>query len=324
MISVFGIGNPLLDFIVPAGFELLQTVGATPGTMNLTDNQRMNKILGLTDATHCLPGGSCANTIRGLAWLGSHPGLGPPVYCGAVGDDAIGSRYIRELEDLGIRAAVGRTGDGTGVSIVVVTPDRERTMFTYLGACREFTIGNIDFGLLQESRYLHFVGYMWDTQNQRNAVEESARFVKRHGGRVSFDLADTLVVQRNREYFLSWIPANVDVLFGNRQELSLLTGESGADRLIMQRAGTLAEIVVMKVGPKGCYIGQGSTIESVPAKSVSAVDTTGAGDAFAAGFLHGILSGRNSTTAAESACRLAANVVTVEGCDYSALPGANN
>ena len=317
--SVFGIGNPLLDFIVHADYSFLERVGARAGTMNLIESDLSNRLLGEVGTSCHVPGGSCANTIRGIAWLRQLGTDHQPVYCGAVGGDEVGARYLQEMRRHGVRASVSVKTASTGVSVVVVTPDRERTMFTYLGASREFCVDDVDFERLRSSRYIHFTGYMWDTENQREAVQQSATFAADHGVRVSFDLADPLAVERYRDGFLKWIPGRVDILFANRDELALLTREDGDDATILRRARGLAPVVVMKVGPRGCIVGEGDGHEYVPGNKVAAVDTTGAGDAFAAGLLYGVCRGLSVTAAAGIGCRVGGQMVTVEGCDFRKL-----
>ena len=159
-ISVFGIGNPLMDYVAYGDFELLESLGATAGTMNLITLDQKHRILQNVSRYNNIPGGSCANTIRGLAWLGSVDPIASLLYTGAVGRDSIGREYTTGLQQLGIHTKMGQKTSETGVSVIIVTPDYERTMFTYLGACREFSIQDLDLDLLGQSSYLHITGYM--------------------------------------------------------------------------------------------------------------------------------------------------------------------
>ena len=335
MYSVYGIGNPLLDMIVHADFRIVEEMHVKPGTMNLIDRDQMQKLLQFFSISDCLvdvaslqdvplsspkavqvPGGSCANTIRGIAWLSSFHHVDPPVYCGSVGQDSYGKKYMSCLERFGVHLWISQKAHPTGVSIIIVTPDFERTMFTFLGACREFQQNDISRKYLKLSKCLHVTGYMWDTKNQEKAVKQGVEYAHEFGLTISFDLADPFVVTRNRTEFLEWIPGTVDILLGNRDELELLVGKQNRDKDTIGRAGRLAETVVMKVGREGSYVAHDGTIEKIPGKFVAAVDTTGAGDSFAAGFLFGILTGKSPQSAASLANYLAAEIVAVEGCDF--------
>ena len=318
MFSVYGVENPLMDIIAHVDFSLLKKLGKTPGTMNLVDFQELERLRGGLSSYRTIPGGSCANTIRGIAWLNRSGELPPPVYSGAVGRDGIGDLYIKGIEEFGVTAAISRKATATGCSLILVTPDGERTMNTYLGACREFTPEDLDMDKLAHSRILHITGYLWDTDNQRKASEVALSAACSAGLTVSFDLADPFAVKRYGEIFMPLIPECVDILFANREELSLLTGTECTEDC-MKAASALAPTVVMKAGADGCYIGREGGVIHVPAFPARVVDTTGAGDSFAAGYLFGLLTGRSTEECAAMANKLAAGIVGVEGCDYLAL-----
>ena len=193
-------------------------------------------------------------------------------------------------------------------------------MNTYLGACRDFLPSDLALDRLAASRVLYLTGYMWDTENQRAAAQEAARFAHAHEPRitVAFDLADPFAVNRYGELFRAWIPGNVDLLFGNRDEFGLLTG-SACDEDCVHDAMCMAPLVVMKTGARGCIVGREGRWDQVAGVRVPVVDTTGAGDAFAAGFLSGWLRGLEPVASARLANAVAARVVSVEGCVYEDL-----
>lgn len=319
MVSVYGVENPLMDFIAHVGHPFVKATGRNPGTMNLVEKGVVEALLPRIGDFRNLPGGSAANTIRGIAWL-SGGELPPPVYNGAVGKDEVGDRYGKIMERSGVHAVLRRKDAMTGVSLILVTPDGERTMLTHLGACREFGPADLDLDLLSQSRILHLTGYLWDTEGQKEAAEQATAAARKAGGRilVSLDIADPFVASRYGKQFRDWIPGNVDLLFGNREELSQLTGEV-MDGQILKRARDLAPKVVMKTGARGCLACEGDRTASVGTRSLTPMDTTGAGDAFAAGFLHGMLLGRDMEECARGANALASAICCVEGCDYSAL-----
>lgn len=263
-------------------------------------------------------GGSCANTIRGIGWLANGDnGFDPPAYTGAVGKDEVASTFEELLVTEGVTPLLAKKDTPTGTSAIAVTPDSERTMFTNLSACRALELADIDRSASTSSRILHTTGYMWDTQNQQAAAESAVETARGAGILISFDIADPFVVDRYREKLLSWIPGKVDLLFANEEELRRLTEETGDRSEVIAKASRFAPLVVMKVGADGCLVHEEGKVIQVPGDPAPVKDTTGAGDAFAGGFLFGVLMGREPRECARLANRLAAAVVGVEGCTYS-------
>jgi sugar/nucleoside kinase (ribokinase family) len=322
VISVFGIGNPLMDFVAYEDFSFIKELDTQLGTMNLISEEEKVNIIKKLKSYQNIPGGSCANTMRGVAWLSKADSIPESLYSGAVGKDETGDKYIKQMEELGLVTRMGRGEKQPGVSIVVVTPDYERTMFTYLGACREYTESAVDFDMLKNSKYLHIAGYMWDTDNQKNAVRKAIQIAKDNGVKVSFDVADPFVVNRNLDDFNSWIPGSVDLLFGNREEITSLVKKEGSDREIIEAAGYLSALVIMKVGADGCYINENGKISHIEGLKVKVVDTIGAGDSFASGFLYGLVKEKNPEECGIIANRLAARIVSVEGANIEKIDPA--
>jgi len=325
-----------MDVIAHVDYAFLKRFGKNPGTMHLVEYAEITGLLAEIPTFRTSPGGSAANTARGIAWLSSEEGqalrdevLGrperrpsapsAPVFNGAIGRDERGDEFASRITDAGVHAALVRKDTPTGTSVILVTPDGERTMNTFLGACRDFNVDDLDLGRLAASRVLYLTGYLWDTENQRRAANRAAEFARSDGRAITiaFDLADPFAVRRYAELLVEWIPGRVDVLFGNRDELALLTGSSCEEDCVAA-AMKLAPIVVMKVGNKGCLVGHDGRYEPVPGVTVKVVDTTGAGDAFAAGFLYGRLLGASPIDCAKLANAVAARIVSVEGCTYSA------
>jgi sugar/nucleoside kinase (ribokinase family) len=324
-----------MDVIAHVDYDFLERFEKVPGTMHLVEYAEVSRLLAEIHSPRTSPGGSAANTARGVAWLsgdegralrqtvlGATPkqggGFPSPVFNGAIGRDARGDEFAASIGRAGVHAALVRKDTPTGTSVILVTPDGERTMNTFLGACRDFQVEDLDLERLAASRLLYLTGYLWDTENQRRAAERAAQFAREANPpiTVAFDLADPFAVRRYAELFRAWIPGRVDVLFGNRDELALLTGGS-CDEDCVSDAAELAPMVVMKMGKGGCMVGWQGRYEAVPALEVNAVDTTGAGDAFAAGFLFGKLEGASPVDCARLANALAARVVSLEGCSYA-------
>jgi sugar/nucleoside kinase (ribokinase family) len=321
MYSVFGMGNPLMDLIVHDQHAMLVSLNAVPGSMNLVDSEFQNKVLSGGDITARSPGGSCANTLRGFAWLQKIGGGGEkPVYCGAVGHDTEGDLLRESLTAQGVEPSLAYKTTPTGTSAIVVTPDSERTMFTHLGACRDLEYKDVDMDKVSAARYFHTTGYMWDTQNQEEAAVNSASVAKKQGLSVSFDIADPFVIERYRDRLVAWMPGNIDVLFANREEMKVLTGCVDCDTEVIKHASEFSPLVVMKVGKDGCILFSGQETIHVPGDVVECVDTTGAGDAFAGGFLYGLITGKSIYECGRIANTIAAAIVTIPGCSYENLP----
>jgi sugar/nucleoside kinase (ribokinase family) len=322
-ISFAAFCNPLMDVLAHVGSRLLQTIGAQAGTMNLVEFEKAEGILRAIKSEYpsppVMPGGSGANTARGFSWLNRDAQLPPPLFFGAVGDDEMGRQYREKLEQAGVRSGLATKRERTGFSVIAITPDGERTMFTHLGACRLFEEPDVDFSRIAEAGVLHLTGYMWDTDNQRRVAERAAAAALTSKTIVSLDLADPFVVSRYREALLEWVPRHVNLLFGNREEFALLCGTRENDEDILARAREFASLVVMKVGERGAYVAEGGRTTLCPGMKVPVRDTTGAGDSFAGAFLYGYLQGRSPVACARLGNRLAAAIVAVEGCDYGAL-----
>jgi sugar/nucleoside kinase (ribokinase family) len=319
MYSVFGMGNPLLDFIATVDPPVLEDLAARKGTMNLVDSDGMERVLSKIEGYTNIPGGSAANTLRAISWLDRAEQLEGLLYCGAVGPDARGEAYNSSLERAGINVQVVRKTLPTGCSVILVTPDHERTMFTYLGACREYGLEDLDLEALRASRLFYTTGYMWDTDNQKQAVKRAMEHCRERGVGIFFDLADPFVVRRYHEEFRSWLPSRVDVLFGNRDEFRIMFGPDLEDRQLLEEAAEVSPVLLLKTGCDGCFVSERGVVTQVDGFCVEPLDTTAAGDCFSAAFIFASLRGYPPVQAARLANRLAASIVTVLGCDFSNL-----
>ena len=316
MHSVFAFGNPLLDFIAPVEAQTLEQLAAKKGTMNLVDPEGMETVLSKLEGYQNIPGGSAANTARGISWLDSEGNLDPLLYCGAVGPDERGRAYAEILEAASIDVRLVAKTLPTGCSVILVTPDHERTMFTYLGACREYGLPDLDLEALEQSRIFYTTGYMWDTENQKQAVRRAMEHCRTKGVAIYFDLADPFVVQRYHEEFRDWLPSRVDVLFGNRDEYRIMFGPDLRDDELLAKAGEISPVLLMKTGCDGCFVGDHGAIRKIDGFCVDPVDTTAAGDCFSAAYIYAALRDFAPVQAAGLANRLAASIVTVLGCDF--------
>jgi sugar/nucleoside kinase (ribokinase family) len=319
MFSVFGLGNPLLDFIAPVDPPILDALAAKKGTMNLVDRDGMERVLSKLNGYTNIPGGSAANTLRAISWMDRDEQLEGLLFCGAVGPDPRGAAYSSSLKEAGINVQVVTKSLPTGCSVILVTPDHERTMFTYLGACREYGLEDLDLSSLSSSKIFYATGYMWDSDNQKKAVMRAMEHSRERGVAIFFDLADPFVVQRSHEEFRSWLPSRVDVLFGNRDEFQIMFGPDLEDRQLLAKAAEVSPVLLMKTGCDGCLVSDHGTVRRIDGFCVDPLDTTAAGDCFSAAFIYASLRDYPPVQAARLANRLAASIVTVLGCDFTNL-----
>jgi sugar/nucleoside kinase (ribokinase family) len=315
-----------MDVICRVGYPALEELDVAPGSMNLVDHSRQEEILSACTIARRLAGGSCANTVRAVAFLSaahrSASGeIDSPVYTGGVGTDETGDAFASLLAKEGVVARLGRKTTPTGRSVILVTPDGQRTMFTFLGACREMAAQDVDQATFSCAKVLHTTGYMWDTSGQEEAARWAMAEARSNGAVVSFDIADPFVVARFRGKLLEWLAGRTDILFANREELAALTGVESDDTAIVEAAFSLSPTVVMKVGERGAYLGTNGSVELIAGFPEQPLDTTGAGDAFAGGYLYGLVTGRDAPASTRIANAIASEIVKVEGCDYQGLEG---
>ncbi len=285
MIKVYGIGNPLIDLNFRVNDEDLVALGLAKGIMHLVDTPRRDIILAhLKDRpfTHS-PGGDCPNTMINLGLLGVETALS-----GKIGQDDFGRLYEDRLQACGVKSDLTAGLGKTGSSIILVTPDGERTMNTYLGMCQEYCQDDVHHDLLAQAGYLYFTGYCWDTENQKDANRFAITMAEGMGKAVAFDLADPFAVGRYREDFLWLLERYVDIAFANAEEVKLLFQDNDLQSCIRKLA-KLVPICAVKDGARGSFVVRNGTISPIAAHKVDVHDATGAGDSYAAGFLYGLI-----------------------------------
>lgn len=312
--KVYGIGNPLIDITAEVSFEDLTRLGIHKGTMHLIDEKRRSELLEFIanrELTYNC-GGSGPNTIITLAAFGIESTL-----AGKVGSDEYGLIYKNRLQELSVGDELVSSDELTGSSIILVTPDSERTMNTYLGANRYYQQSEIVPKTLQAADYLHFTGYMWDTQSQRDAIMHALTLAKESKTQVSFDVADPFVVARNRDTFLELIATHADIVFANSEEARILFDNYDAYECC-KSMGKLAPIAIVKNGKRGSFVAHEGNIFNIPISGPkTAVDTTGAGDTYAAGFIYGLCQQQSVEAAAHIATFLAGEIIQQWGAQFS-------
>jgi sugar/nucleoside kinase (ribokinase family) len=307
-------GNPLVDILNLVQDSFLEENGLHKGIMHLIDRDRKNELLELLhDCSRTIEvGGSCPNTISTLSLLGARVAL-----TGKIGKDSYGRAFEQKIIEKGIASFLRRGEFDTGVCTILITPDKERTMNTYLGACREFSVEDLPEDMIRQSRYFYITGYMWDTKKQKEAVSYAFELAKKHGVKIVFDLADPFAVERHRGDFLRLIESAADIVFANAEEARLLydTGRNVKPDVtsITTSLGEHVDIAVVKNGAMDTYIFAEGGLITVPSFTTDVQDTTGAGDNFAAGFLYGLIQGHSLRDCGRTASFVASKTIEKVG-----------
>lgn len=312
--AVYGIGNPLIDYLCFINDEDIAALGLHKGTMNLIDEDKRLEILAYIkdkDIRYSC-GGSCPNTMVTLKSLGVSTTL-----AGGIGFDEHGRMYSRRLEELGVGNDLVENQAPTGTSIILVTEDRERTMCTYLGANRFFDSPDVKLENARNADIFYFTGYMWDTEPQKRAIKSVLDIKKECSFKVAFDIADPFAVGRYRQTFLDIITGYADIVFANSEEARNLLDNYDAYECC-KSLGKLCRTAIVKNGKKGSYVSHDGKIYQIPLYGTSnPVDTTGAGDTYAAGFLYGMEKGCGIDDSARIASFLAGEIISQLGAQFS-------
>jgi sugar/nucleoside kinase (ribokinase family) len=307
--DVFGMCNALYDIQAEISEKELTELGYAKGGMFLIEQEAQREIVQRISEkiVHSEPGGSGANTMLGVGLLG-----GKTCYTSRVGNDQHGDLYRRQLAQKGVTPNLGVGEGDTGVCLVLITPDAQRTMLTYLGQSRSLQQEDIRLEDLYASRYLYVTGYLWDTDNQKEAVLHAMREANRNGTRVALSLSDPFCVHRHRDDFRYLLKNHVDILFGNCQEAQALT-ETETPQDALRALAQHSEVAVVTMDEKGSLIYHRGVTHEIPAYPVQAVDTTGAGDMYAAGLLYGLTQNYPLDVSGRIAAYAAAQVVAKLG-----------
>jgi len=308
--DVFGIGNALMDFLVEIDHKKFLEFDIKHGDMHIVDEKKAGEIL---EKLHLhdvkiAPGGSSANTVAGVAFLG-----GKAVFCGVVGDDKNGMIYEEKIEADGVKSGIAKTKSHiTGHAVTFITPDSQRTFATHLGAALELKKHHVFDDDLIASKILHIEGYQFCDQNLRETALHAISIAKKHGTLVSLDLSAPNVVEEHLEFFKGVVKNHVDIVFANEDEAKALTGKDKEEAL-NDIADMNVEIAIVKLGERGSMIKKDNKIIKIDGFKVSAVDSTGAGDMYAAGVLYGITNNLSIKDAGKLGSFAAAKIVEKVG-----------
>ena len=306
MKKVLGMGNALVDVLVQLqSDDLLAELNFPKGSMQLIDEACLNdvkeKIKG--KETSVMAGGAAANTIAGLARLGNACG-----FIGKTGHDELADVFFNDMTACGIKPSLLKNDKPSGRAMVFISPDSERTFGTYLGAAAEMDASDLTFEMFSGYDYFFIEGYL--VQNH-NLIERAIVLAKEAGCKIALDLAGYNVVEANLDFFRYLIKEYTHIVFANEDEACALTGKNPKEALL--EIADMCDIAVVKVGADGALIKQKDTVLHVPAIPANPVDTTGAGDLYAAGFIHGLSTGQPLHICGEYGSITAGNIVEVVG-----------
>jgi sugar/nucleoside kinase (ribokinase family) len=304
--DVAGIGNAIVDVLSFTDDSFLEKNKLAKGSMQLVDEARANVLYKQKGPTTECSGGSVANSLAGLASLGAKT-----AFIGKVADDQLGSIFIHDLHAVGVHFSTlpVASGPSTASCLVCVTPDAQRTMATYIGACSLVSEADIDPEIISNAAITYIEGYLWDTQNAKAAIRKAMKLAHESGRKIALTLSDTFCVDRHRPEFMQLIKNDVDILFANESEIKSLFETDNIDEAL-SKLQSICKLAVVTRSEKGSVVMTPKSMESVSTRPVAKViDTTGAGDLYAAGFLFGFSRGWSLKESAMLGNRCAGEII---------------
>ncbi|NNM00121.1 MAG: adenosine kinase [Gammaproteobacteria bacterium] len=307
--QVLCIGNAIVDVLTKVDDEFLARFAMDKGAMILVDEATSESIYSAMPPATERSGGSAANTAAGIASLG-----GSSAYIGKVKDDQLGHFFRHDLTAQGVsfETAPQTAGEATASCLILITPDAQRTMNTYLGACGALTPADVSEAEIAAADICYVEGYLWDRDDAKAAVLKAMQLAAKNDTRVALTLSDSFCVDRFREEFLDLVENHVDILFANEDELKSLYEVDDFDSGL-QALRPHVKIAALTRSEKGSVILSGDEVHVIDAKPVEVVDTTGAGDLYAAGFLYGITNGYGLADAGHIGSACAAEIISHVG-----------
>jgi sugar/nucleoside kinase (ribokinase family) len=319
-IQLLGISNAIVDVLAYVDDGFLKKIEAPPGSMTLIDRERAREIYEMMGPATEKSGGSVANTIAGFANLG-----GKAAYIGRVKADQLGEIFVHDMRSLGVdlRTPPATGGSPTARCHVLITADGQRTMQTYLGACTELSVNDVNPETVDSPGIILLEGYVWDIAEGPALTAKAMQIARKSGSRVALSLSDSFCVQRHQREFLAAVKDGVDIVFADEDEIiALLQVKSFAE--VIDALDGFSNLFVMTRSAKGSVILQGGeAIVQKANKVAKVIDTTGAGDAYTAGFLFGLTSGRSLADCARLGTWCATGVIQQIGgrIEKNALAG---
>lgn len=308
--DVVGIGSAIVDILAQTTDTFLSNHDAPKGTMLMVDEDKSAALYDDIGPAVEASGGSAANTMAGIASFG-----GKPAFIGKTKADQLGEIFAHDIKAVGVHYQTEPLPDGlaTAKCIILVTPDAQRTMFTYLGASGSLSAADMDKDLITASKVLYIEGYQWDLPETKEAIIEACETASRAGNKVALTLSDPFVVERHRNDLFDLVNEHVDLLFGNEQEITTLFRANSFDEAVEAIEGRV-DLAALTRGAEGAVTVTKDNLIQTPAAPVNkVVDTTGAGDLYAAGFLYGFTRGDDLKTCARLGALAAGEVISHMG-----------
>ena len=304
--KILGIGNAIVDVICKVEDNFLTENGLTKSTMKLVDESEFKKLLSGLSIEETVSGGSVANSIVGLSQLGNKVG-----FIGKVNDDNLGSKYENGLKKENVEYFYSKKKEElpTGTCLILITPDSERTMCTFLGTAGKINENDVDVNAVKNSEITFLEGYLWDEGNPKKAFNKAIQ----NSNKVAMSLSDLFCVERHKSHFLDLVKNKLDIVFANEQEaLSLIDVKNFNG--VVSFAKELGKLIVITRGEKGSIaINNNEIVECDIKKNLKIVDLTGAGDLFAAGFLHGYVNNQSMKQSLEKGTEMSSKVIQIFG-----------
>ena len=304
--KIIGIGNAIVDVICKVDDEFLSKNNLSKSNMKLIDENEFKNLLSNLKIEETISGGSVANSIVGLSQLNNEVG-----FIGKVSDDELGQKYEMGLKNENVKYCYSKKKETlpTGTCLILITPDSERTMCTFLGTAGKINKQDIDSNMIQKSELTFLEGYLWDEGEPKVAFNEAIKF----SNKVAMSLSDKFCVERHKNSFLDLVKNKLDITFANEQEIiELLSAKSFEE--VIEFGKNLNKTLVITRSHKGSVVVKGAEIvECDSLKNLNIVDLTGAGDLFAAGYLHGYINNKSTEESLDKGTEMASKVIQIIG-----------
>ena len=304
--KIIGIGNAIVDVICKVNEDFLSNNKLTKSTMKLVNESEFKKLLSSLKIENTVSGGSVANSIVGLSQLGNEVG-----FIGKINDDELGAKYEEGLKKENVKYLYSKKKEKipTGTCLILITPDSERTMATFLGTAGKISDNDIDLSFIKKSEILFLEGYLWDEGEPKKAFENAIK----DSNKVAMSLSDLFCVERHKPHFLDLVKNKLDITFANEQEIiSLINAKNIND--VIDFSKNVKRLIIITRGEKGALAIKGDEITECNAiKNLKIKDLTGAGDLFAAGFLHGFINNKSIQDSLEIGTKMSAKVIQIIG-----------
>ena len=304
--KILGIGNAIVDVICKVDDQFIALNNLTKSTMKLVDEAEFKKLLSSLKIEETVSGGSVANSIVGLSQLGDKVG-----FIGKVSDDDLGNKYEEGLKKENVQFFYSKKKESipTGTCLILITPDSERTMITFLGIAGKINENDIDANAVKNSEILFLEGYLWDEGEPKKAFEKAIN----NSNKVAMSLSDLFCVERHKSHFLELVKNKLDITFANEQEIMSLIDTKKFDDVI-NFAKETNKLIIITRGDKGAIaINNSEIVECSAKKNLQLKDLTGAGDLFAGGFLHGFINKKSIKESLETGTEMSSKVIQIIG-----------